>query len=199
MSERAARAMQVMVFALVLIWSFLSIGILALIVAVFVGVLLYFFPALGRYRVYGLTVGLLIILPFVLWNLPHAERLDCEYQDVDIASGKVRISKYFWHVPVSIEVKETEMSKALSTTNAPDWRRANLFIGSSGVSPHYAFHGAMSQVRRLERVWEYCKVPAEFRRKQAAQVIAAWKQKKSYFGASDIVSSIEESSYNAQP
>jgi hypothetical protein len=62
----------------------------------------------------------------------------------------------------------------------------------SGISPHFAFHGAIAQIRRLETIWEKQGFTPERRRESARNLLGLWQRDGTYFGAEHYLASLKQ-------
>jgi hypothetical protein len=100
-----------------------------------------------------LILAVFVISLFFPWS-----PIWCKHIDVDIATGRLRYSRYFMFCKVFEKIEDTPMTKALPPDviagSNPEWRRAFTFSPGLRHSPHYMFHGAIRQINTLERAWK---------------------------------------------
>lgn len=126
-----------------------------------------------------LTVWFVIIPMFFPWT-----EVNCSHHDVDINTGRIRISEYLFFCQVSEEFEETAVSvvfseEAGSKTQA-DWRRVHTFSPGHHNSPHYIFHSATHQIRTLNDIWLLLESEGigdlkRFKKATAEHLLALWK------------------------
>jgi hypothetical protein len=128
--------------------------------------------------------------------------LNCWQDDIDITSGRVRHTRYLLWVPISRSVRDSALTKTLllaDRTGAPaDWHPVVTLSPGLHHSPHYRFHGAISQIRQLEICWEFGKMTPVARRKTAWHVVRLWQQTGSYFRADDYIQAVWERALDAE-
>jgi len=143
--------------------------------------------------------GLIALCGVALFILPSLgfDHLNAELQEIDINSGKARFTRFVLYLPVSQAEKETVVSRLLSgPTQAPsEWHSVNLFTAGSRISPHYRFHGALSQINRLEAALQNSNMTEEDMELYARRVVKAWKDEGDYFAAGAIIEEAEERAY----
>jgi hypothetical protein len=61
-----------------------------------------------------------------------------------------------------------------------------------GISPHFVFHGAIAQIRRLEAIWEEQGFTPERRRESARRLLQLWQRDETYFGAEHYLTSLKQ-------
>lgn len=113
--------------------------------------------------------------PWTEWN--------CWHQEVDISTGRLRFSRYFFFYKLSEYVRDSAVSQALPKDllqNAkPNWHFVNTFSPGPGsnYSPHYIFHSAIAQIyeftKMVDRRW--VKVPEDVKQKIAMHIVALWQ------------------------
>ena len=108
--------------------------------------------------------------------------INCRYEEVDIATGRLRFTRYCLYRKVSEEIRPSALSACLPeeviASATPQWHRVNTFSPGLNHSPHHAFHGAIFQIQELERIWndrEFYGFPDELRRQSAQHVLALWR------------------------
>ncbi len=109
----------------------------------------------------------------------------------------MRYNKYVLFIKIRNEITETFLSKTLSIpVNVCDikpWHLVNQFAPPSfHISPHYRFHSALSQVRRLENI--FCEFNFSTNRQQeiAKQILNTWQMTRNDFEVDSIINKIRE-------
>ena len=129
-----------------------------------------------------LGAAVLIVPMFIPWT-----PINCAYQDVDIRTGKTRSSWYLAFCKVYERVDESALSRALPREMVegvkPQWERVNTMSPGLGHSPHHRFHGAISQIRSLELLWQVAELDESTKQKIASHVLAIWQFDGSYLRA----------------
>ncbi len=139
-----------------------------------------------RYRsriliAFVVLVAALIFIPlFVPWT-----PINCGYDEVDIRTGRTRSSWYLAGCKVYQRVNASALSRALPREMVngakPEWKTVNTISPGLGYSPHHRFHGALHQIRTLERLWQDAKVDESGRRQMASHVLALWQFYGGYY------------------
>jgi hypothetical protein len=65
-------------------------------------------------------------------------------------------------------------------------------------SPHYAFHGAIHQIRELEFCWQSGKMTPAARKETARNVLRLWQQNLNYMRATDYIQAVWERAQDAE-
>lgn len=138
-------------------------------------------PRMRRGRIF-LTLAILVLTVASPWWLsiffPWSP-INCERQDIDIQTGRVRYTRYFLFMQLSRRVQDSSITATLdpqSLRDQPEWRRVNTFSPGVRHSPHYAFHGAFFQVRQLELIWKVGKFSDAAKRASAQRILDLWQQ-----------------------
>jgi hypothetical protein len=126
----------------------------------------------------------LLFLTVVLIRMddPWSE-LACTHEEIDIVTGRVRITTYRAFCKTSENIQNSELTEALlpEDLKAPaQWRRVNTFAPGLSHSPHYRFHGAFAQIPFLRLAWAsasvYTDLLPEFKRATARHLFALWQE-----------------------
>jgi hypothetical protein len=118
--------------------------------------------------------------PFPTWN--------CETQEINIKTGQARYRRYRFFVKIRDETKDTVLSKAIaepvSVTDIEAWHTVNQFAPPSfQISPHYRFHGALSQVEDVEMLQTTYALGKSNVAIIARQLLTGWQTNGNYFAA----------------
>ncbi len=115
--------------------------------------------------------------------------INCTREEVDIHAGRVRHSRYLLFVAVRQVVMDSSLTKVLAPDEAaflgPEWHCAVTLSPGLRHSPHYAFHGAVAQIRELEGVWVLAQFTPAARRASAKRVLALWQRAGNDSAATD--------------
>jgi len=123
--------------------------------------------------------------PLPTWN--------CETQEINIKTGQARYRRYRFFVKICDATKDTALSRAItqpmSVTDIKDWHTVNQFAQPSlRISPHYKYHGALSQVREVEMLQKVYALNESNVASIARQLLITWQTNGSYYAASDFLS-----------
>jgi len=137
----------------------------------------------------------------VSFGLVRATGLNCWEQDVDISSGRIRHSYFLYWCPVYRSVEDSFLTEALSIEERgkvrEEWRKVLVVAPPVAVSPHFAYHLAIYQIRSLHYIWRSMKYTPEARRKSARRVLQLWQQDGCYFAAERYLQSLREEAIRA--
>ncbi|MBW3598226.1 MAG: hypothetical protein KY475_13265 [Planctomycetes bacterium] len=125
----------------------------------------------------GLSTLALVCFCVLSFNVPWSP-LNCWHYDVDINSGRVRYTRYLLWQRVASRVEESALSRWADDAGAParpEWRRVQTFSPGVGHSPHYRFHGALSQISLLEKTWELGRCSDDARGASANAILRLWQ------------------------
>jgi hypothetical protein len=129
------------------------------------------------------------IAPFVGFA---GKSINCKYQDIDANTGFVRHTKMIYGIPISRKYEPTALSQTLgfdkSELNGGNWLRVNAFSPGISHSPHFNFHHALSQIKKLEIVWESENFDTESRQNSAREVLRLWSVSHSDSAAANYIS-----------
>jgi hypothetical protein len=147
----------------------------------------------------GIVVVALVVLPplFVPLISPWSE-INCKHEYINLKTGHGRRERRLWYVLISEQVFDTSLSRA--SKGGPDdlpsvnqWRIVNTFSPWQGNSPHYRFHAALHQTRRLEEIWGLLnEVTPEKKREHANEVLNLWRTTERTGTAEDYLDSLLE-------
>ena len=145
---------------------------------------------LGRMALWFIAAAVLV--PVFLLGLSQLgffpwSKLNCWTQEVDITTGSIRHTRYLLWMQTSQRIEETLVSKtAEASADSPQWHIANTFSPGVHNSPHYMFHGAVSQIRLLEIAWELGEFSEEARQVSARQLLQRWQKDGNDEGAKQV-------------
>jgi hypothetical protein len=128
--------------------------------------------------------------------------INCTRSDIDLNSGRTRFTRYLLWLPVTRSVQDSALTRALSpddrTNPGENWHPVVTLSPGLYHSPHYRYHGAISQIRELEICWKYGKMTPQARRETARQVLRLWHEAGSYFPADDYIQRVWELALEAE-
>ncbi len=115
------------------------------------------------------------LLGFFPWS-----PINCTHHDVDIHSGRVRLTRYIFWLRVHESVEDSALTKALRpedyAATTPKWHHAVTLSPGLGHSPHYAYHSAIAQIRELELAWSLAEFTPAARRASSKRILQLWQQ-----------------------
>jgi hypothetical protein len=149
-----------------------------------------------KWSLMAILLGVVVFLlgPALSMLLPG---WNCTKDEINISTGQMRHSRYIAFVRVAVTTSDTPLSLALGKTvsqPAPDaWRPVNTFAPpSKRVSPHYRFHGALTQAKLVGAHFEMLNTPPERRSAIAKEILRAWQTAGGEDGARDIIQKLGE-------
>jgi hypothetical protein len=149
--------------------------------------------------VVAIALGLLVLSLFGLFPWSG---INCWQDDIDLASGRTRHTRYLLWVPMTRSVQDSALTRALSPEDRAnleeDWHPVVTLSPGLHHSPHYRFHGPIHQIRELEFSWEVGKMTPAARRETARQVLRLWRQTGSYFPAGEYIQKVWERAREAE-
>ena len=139
-----------------------------------------------------LFVGIAYAVPmFSPWS-----RINCEEQEIDINSGRMRTTRYFYWIPILRQVGDTGLSRQLGNSipinQDAQWHRVIACGPFTSHSPHYAFHSAFYQARMLELIWDEYEIAPIKRMESARELLKQWQLNGSDRGGNSYLSKITE-------
>ena len=135
-----------------------------------------------------------VIAPFVglQWS-----PINCQYQDIDLDTGRVRYMTLIYWVSISQDIKHTAVSLELAeeSLNAKggNWQRVNTFSPGRKNSPYHVFHCALYQVKQLEMVWVLEGHDDLARKASAKELLRLWQKSGCDSGVDDYLASLVSS------
>lgn len=122
--------------------------------------------------------------------------LNSVHEDVDIATGRIRRTRYLLYGKISESVENSMITQSLSPERLavaqPEWHRVNTFCGLNHVSPppHYAFHGAIRTLDMLSDAYNLVFFTGGAKRQVAERVLQSWQSSQDYHDAADYVPAV---------
>lgn len=139
-----------------------------------------------------LAASLVLFLPGLFYR--HRD-------EVDIHSGRIRRTSHILFIRVRHAVEESPLSAVLASADQagrePDWKTVNTFEGTRRVSPHYLYHSAISQMRRLEQLWAMVPFTPEANAEVAMNVLRLWQTAGHDGDAGQYIYAVENAALNA--
>jgi hypothetical protein len=106
--------------------------------------------------------------------------INCTHHDVDIQSGRLRLTRYIFWLRVHESFEDSALTKALRpedyAATKPEWRHAVTLSPGLRHSPHYIYHSAIAQIRQLELAWSLAEFTPAARRASAKRILQLWQQ-----------------------
>ena len=149
------------------------------------------------------SVPILLLAASLVGLLPWSPVNGWHY-DMDIASGRIRYTRYLFWVPWRQVIEDSALTKALRPEDLADvqadWHRVQTFSPGVSHSPHYHFHSATAQIRELEIAWTLAEFTPAARRTSAKRVLQLWQLAGRDNGARDYLRTLGGlARTNAQP
>lgn len=122
-----------------------------------------------------------VLAPLVVPLVAPWSGTNSRHQDINIKTGQARYSRRLWFIKISERIEDTSLSLALQgdtvdVTDTRPWRRVNTLSPGLNHSPHYRFHGALSQARMAEVIYAMYEFTPERKREVAVAVLTAWQE-----------------------
>ena len=149
-----------------------------------------------------IPAAILIAGPWVVPRLVPWSAIHCRDQEINIKTGQARYSRYLWYIKVSERAEDTILSKVLGgesvdVADIVPWHMVNRFSPGLHHSPHYRFHGALSQTRQIELLFQLLE-PDVQRKKQIVQnLLTLWQTHGSDYEASRYLATLSEEANTA--
>ena len=132
-------------------------------------------------------LALLILLPlFVPLFVPWSE-FNCKTLYIDVNSGRTRLVRHLYFIPVRDEVADTSCSRALFPDGnypPPSWKpdtRLDLYTRNS---PHYFWHGAVFFIKQIDAADSLSQVEKNALWKR---ILALWQSGKGKYEAKELL------------
>lgn len=133
-----------------------------------------------RWAVLAVLTAPVLLFGATLLGLFPWSPINCTHKDVDIHTGRVRLTRYILWLCVHESVEDSALTKALLpedlSATAPEWHHAVTLSPGLGHSPHYIFHSAIAQIRQLELAWSLAEFTPAARRASARRILQLWEQ-----------------------
>lgn len=143
----------------------------------------------------GAAAPLLLFWASLLGAFPWSA-INCTHQDIDITSGRVRVTRYVLWLRLRDSVEDSALTTALRAgdyaTAKPAWHHAVTLSPGLRHSPHYKFHSAIAQIRHLEVVWSLAEFTPAARRASARRMLHLWQEDGNDAGANGYLRALEE-------
>jgi hypothetical protein len=144
------------------------------------------------------SISVLVLIAFI-GILPRFfpwTPVNCWTYEVDIYTGRIRYTRYFCFIQVKRYIVESAISQALRAEdyipNGPEWHAVLTLSPGIHNSPHYVFHSAMNDIKRLEGTWQCGRFTFEARRQSAKRIITLWQESKNDSKAGKYIFDLEE-------
>ncbi|PQO45585.1 hypothetical protein [Blastopirellula marina] len=111
-----------------------------------------------------LLLALIVPLPWVSWG-----------SEVDLHSGRVRETTWVVGIIVQREVHETWVSLHADPIGEPEWQYAVTDDWWGGGHPHWRYHGAVNQIRHVEKCTEGIAWDDDTQRTAAEEILRRWQ------------------------
>ncbi len=133
------------------------------------------------------SILMLSIMAILIFVVPHFfpwTRFNCQNQDVDIKTGKLRFTRYILFCKITEKVTDSPVSKVLPpeclSGVKPEWYAVNTFSPGIKYSPRYIFHRAIHQMYELKNLWEMAEgegvaISNEIKQRTAIHLLALWQ------------------------
>ncbi len=131
----------------------------------------------------------------------HFPTINCTLSEINIQTGKGRYSKYLFFIRTDRRTYATPLSEALDAPVADSqrpsdgWRSVGQFSPPKiRYSPHYSFHSALSQARRVGYFFAVLDLSAEEKAQIAKDILRAWQKQQGDYGAKEIIQKLSDKS-----
>ena len=139
------------------------------------------------------VVSALVVVPVLVSISPGG--LGRRVHDVDIRTGRVgSYSEFmFWRTPRT--VRDSVISKTLPAVagTAPNWHIVQTFEGARHV--HTAYHGAISDLRSLDTLWQMVPFTPAAKRQVAAEVLRLWQSQGDDYEAGRYIQDVSQAGF----
>ncbi len=131
----------------------------------------------ARLVVTGITG--LICAPFVVPLFSPWSRINCQEFEIDLVSGRKRVSRFFYGIPVRREIEDTQLSLAIRLAEESHqkarWEPVSTFGPYVHHSPHYVYHSATGQIRQLGMIWDFFEFDSAQRQATGMGLLHEWR------------------------
>ena len=117
--------------------------------------------------------------------------LNCWHEDFDLHSGRIRTQSYICFMRVSERIEDTAFSRAVTEGAAPpSWQRVNTFSPGVHYSPHFRYHGAITEIHWIEEIWEIGRFTPEARRLSGTRILQMWESSGGLYDVHNYVENV---------
>jgi hypothetical protein len=149
-----------------------------------------------RHIVPVIAVTVLAGAPFMVPVFSPWSRINCEEQEIDLESGKERITKFVYWIPIQRQIGDTtlslELSKFISTGKEPQWEPVITAGPYVKYSPHYVYHSAFNQIKVLGLNWDEFAFDSAMRQKTGLGLLHEWQVTTTDSSADDYLRNLTE-------
>jgi hypothetical protein len=128
--------------------------------------------------------------------------VNCWTDSIDINSGRIRHQRFLLYRYTSDTTEDSALTRALDPADlagvTPEWHAVVTLSPGVRNSPHYAYHGAIYQIRELQIAWEVGQITPAAQRATAKHLLVLWKASGSYFGANKALSDLANAAFDAE-
>ncbi|MHC4593937.1 MAG: hypothetical protein ACYS9C_05140 [Planctomycetota bacterium] len=129
-------------------------------------------------------VPMVITVDVVCYRWP---KLCCEFDDVDINTGRTRRTRYLLYCKIREKIEDSLLTKTIGQFPdgvQPDWQRVytNLFQIVNRVHIHHGYGSAIGQIQEVDVIWQLYAFSDEAKRHLVQTVLDKWQSDGGYFG-----------------
>lgn len=128
--------------------------------------------------------------------------INCWTSEVDIHSGRTRATRSLLWITTIGPPEDSGLTRALVPADLAgrpaDWHPVVTLSPRLHYSPHYYYHGAMSQIHLLRLGWENGRATPAARRESARRVLRLWQASGGYHRADDYILALLDRAADAE-
>jgi len=146
-------------------------------------------PILGFAVFLSILIAVGLLLPAVNSALRKWPELGCEFEDVDINTGRIRHTRYLLYCKMGENIEDSILTQTIGQFPdglQPDWQHAFAFNLGSGHS-HFTYYRAISQIRDVDLIWGAYHFSDEAKRHMAQTILDRWQSDGNYWGAGSYI------------
>lgn len=118
--------------------------------------------------------------------------INCWTWEIDIANGQKRYTRYWFYQVTEQRIEQTWISQTVGVTRPPQWYLTVTLSPGTHYSPHYRYHGAISQISDYYLDgWKVKCLTPNAGRVIAQNILACWQIGESYFLAGDYLRDVD--------
>ncbi len=136
----------------------------------------------------SILVAVGLILPAVNTAFQKWPRLGCEFDDVDINTGRTRQVRYLLYCKTSEKIEDSILTRTIGpfpNTVQPDWRHVYTSPILGRYPYHHAYHHAIYQIRNVDMIWQLCPFSDEAKKHVARTILNKWQSDRRSSGAQE--------------
>jgi hypothetical protein len=123
-------------------------------------------------------------------------QLNCTRHEIDIYTGRTRVIRYLYFVPLVCQVRESTISRAAGYDAYDDttatWRPYRTLSPGQTSSPTQSFDSVTTQMDDVDNAWAIGQFSDDARRVSARRILSLWQSSGQAVGADQYIARLQE-------